>query len=54
MITVIEYTKNSTSIDSMEIEDIIQYIVDTIENNKSVFEELYNVKSIRSGTVQAY
>lgn len=53
VITVIEYTKNRTSDNNMNIEDIIQYIVDTIENNRNIFEDIYNVKSIKSVDVDS-
>lgn len=35
----------------LSIEDIIQFIVDTIENNKNLFQEIYSVKGVKSGRV---
>ncbi len=47
VIAVIEYTKNST--DNLSVSEIVQYIIDTIQDNKNLFEDVYGVKNIRSG-----
>ena len=51
VITVIEYTKNNSNLASLDIDDVIQYIVDTIDSNKDVFQDVFSVKGIKSGTV---
>lgn len=45
---MIEYTKNQTNV-NMDTESIVQYIIDLIESNKNILEDIYSMKSVRSG-----
>ena len=47
VVTVIEYTKNQT--DHLSLSEIVQFIIDTIDDNKYLFEDMYGVKNVRSG-----
>ena len=51
---MVEFTKNQTSLTEMELEDTVEYIIETIENNKSVFEDIYSMKSVKTGEVQTF
>ena len=45
---MVEYTKNQTGV-YMDTATMVQHIIDLIESNNQMFEDLYSMKSVRSG-----
>lgn len=48
VIAVVEYTLNTTSIFE-DADSLLQHIVDLIDGNKDMFEQIYGMKSVKSG-----
>lgn len=51
VVAVVEYTVNQTYSIYLDPEATVEYIITLIEGNVNVFEEIYTMKSVKSGTV---